>query len=270
MNMQTGPNQGCFCNPHSDTSYLPVAPVRVGHSLFPIYKQKLIVAEQGRLIYIFKISLVTNIVHFSWIYGKSSAPVVLYWMRGTIQDFYLGPSLFTSQLSPFFPMPSQALWEVASSPSLKIFKSQLFWGLGNAVSLWRKAHFERCLDKRLPEVSQPEVFQVVNSIFRNTWCKPCTIPFSPKTCWQFCFCRNWKNTGFVQGCTVVKPRMCISQNLPRKSLMVMSQIVSPRATTSQLVWQSHEHSPDTADTAVLRNLLLPAALSGCSVNIYKH
>lgn len=94
-------------------------------------------------------------------------------------------------------------------------------------------------------VFQPEVFQVVNSIFRNTWCKPCTIPFCPKTCRQFCFCRNWKNSGFVQGCTVAKARMSITQNLHRKSL---GDDVPDRVT------QSHNPSAHVAEPQTLLTL----------------
>lgn len=111
-------------------------------------------------------------------------------------------------------------------------------------------------------ISQPEVFQVINSTFRNTWCKPCTIPSSPKSCGQFRFCRNLKNAGFVEGCIVIKPRIFINQNLHRKPVLMDDVPNSaPRATASQHTGQSHEHSPEPP---VLRNLLLPPAAHKCS------
>lgn len=203
--------------------------------------------------------------------------VALHWTKGMIQDFYSGHSLFflfTSQLSPFFPVPSQAPWEVASSPSLEIFKTQLYKGLGNAISLWRRAHFERCLDKRLPEMSFSLRFSKLSTVFRNTQCRLCTIPFSPKTCWQFCVCRNGKLPlfvlfGFVQDCITGKPRIFITQNLHRKSVLV-DDVPESVPESHNAHEQSHDHSPGTADTPVLRNLLLrPAALSGCSANTSK-
>lgn len=147
--------------------------MRIRDSLFPIYEQKLMVAEQGRPIYIFKISLVTNILHFFMDIWQIQCSLwyCTEWRARSKSFIWDTPCSFCSH--PSFPLSFLCFpWEVASSPSLKIFKIQLLWGLDNAISLWRKAHFERCLDKRLPEVSfKPEVFQVFNSIFRSTWCK---------------------------------------------------------------------------------------------------
>lgn len=144
MNMQTGQIRAASITPIVTLPTFPVAPVRVRHSLFPTYKQKLIVAEQGRLVYIFKISLVTNTVHFSWIDGKSSAHC------GTALNEGHNPRLLFRTLPvllvhiPTFPFLSHAFTGSLRSCIISIprdFQISAFLGLGQCSLTLKKGTF---------------------------------------------------------------------------------------------------------------------------------
>lgn len=154
------------------------------------------------------------------------------------------------------------------------FQNSALQGLGQCNLTTKEGTFWKVSRQEASRsVSQPEVFQVVNSTLRNSWCKPCTIPFPPKTCWQFCFCRNLKYTGFVEGCIVAKPRIFINQNLHRKPVLMddvpnsvpqshnLPTHVAGPWTQPWHCWHSSPEKPPPEATT--------AALSGCSANTYK-
>lgn len=123
------------------------------------------------------------------------------------------------------------------------------------------------LDKRLPEVSFNLRYSKLSIVYSEVLgTNSAQFPslhnslLPRKAVGNFTPIEIEENASFVQGCTAVKPRIFINQNLDRKPILtdVLNSIPQSHV-FSQRTMQCHEHTPNTADTPIIRNFLLRPA-----------
>lgn len=148
------------------------------------------------------------------------------------------------------------------------FQISAFLGLGQCNLTLKKGTFWKVSGQEASRsVFQPEVFQVVNSIFRNTRCKPAQFPSVQKPVGNFASVEIEKTVGLF------KVAQWKSQECPKPAQKITcgwcprqghpeSQPLSTCGTPWTQPWHCWHCSPEKPPP-------VPAALSGCSVNTYK-